>query len=339
MDFSSTLLSSRAAPITADDKSTAITISTLLTMIILIIMFLARQAIKFVVLRKFQADDVLIFIATICAVGYSTTNLILARDGLGVQEALTLRRADNLMKAYYASDYLYILTLCFAKLSLIAWFYGLNVQTTVRKIIQAFGIFILAWTASSLIAVAFQCGLPKPWEMMTLHCYNSGIFWIVFCIIDMTSEVGIVMLSVNLVAYLKIKFSRKFAVVACFAPRLLVIGAALARLVYLFPITPHDNPAFNLWTPVICTQVQVCLAISTACIPYMKPFFEGVEAGVWRADNLRRMRVGGHGSGYRKAKGRETLSAATVASTTILNFGRTPDESPRIPSPAPLSPM
>lgn len=36
----------------------------------------------------------------------------------------------------------------------------------------AIGVFIFAWTLASLAAVAFQCGLPKPWEVFTLHCYN-----------------------------------------------------------------------------------------------------------------------------------------------------------------------
>lgn len=162
----------------------------------------------------------------------------------------------------------------------------------------------------------------------------------------MTTDVAIIMLSVNLVAYLKVKLARKFLVIACFAPRLLVIGAALARLIYLYPVDPHDNPQFHLWVPVICTQVQVCLTISTACIPYMKPFFEGVEAGVWRVDDVRRKGMTGtdiyaYGSGgYLNAhkKGKEAYSMdSTVANS--LRYGRTPDVSPRIPSPAPLSPL
>ena len=151
------------------------------------------------------------------------------------------------------------------------------------------------------------------------------------------------MLSVNLVAHLKLKFSRKAVVVACFAPRILVVGAALARVIYLFPITPHNDPQFKLWAPAVISQLQVCLSISTACIPYMKPFFEGVEAGVWRADDLRRSKSGyGYGprSGFRKGhRSAKQISSMDSTAATSLKFGRTPDQSPRIPSPAPLSPL
>jgi hypothetical protein len=155
----------------------------------------------------------------------------------------------------------------------------------------------------------------------------------------MTLEVSIIMLSVNLVAYIKIRFSQKLAVVACFAPRILVIAAALARLIYLYPITPHDEPQFNLWIPVVCTQVQVCLAISTACIPYMMQLFGG-ESSVWKVNELRR-RSTYHNSRSGFATHRRDKEQFSMDSTAALNmaYGRTPDISPRIPTPAPLSPL
>jgi len=77
------------------------------------------------------------------------------------------------MKAYYASNFLYITSIGLTKLSLINFFYGDRAQSKQGRWIFGFGIFVLAWTLISVIAVAFQCGLPRPWEVFTLHCYNS----------------------------------------------------------------------------------------------------------------------------------------------------------------------
>ena len=85
------------------------------------------------------------------------------------------------------------------------------------------------------------------------------------------------MLSVNLVAYLNMRFTRKIAVIACFAPRALVIGATLMRLLWLYLISPHGTPKFMLWIPALIAQVHVCLSICTASIPYMVPFFKSLE--------------------------------------------------------------
>jgi hypothetical protein len=98
--------------------------------------------------------------------------LILAHNGLGVHIALTIGRANDLMKGYYISDILYIISLCFAKLSLVAYFYGIVVQRAQRRIVLGLGLFICVWTTCSLAAVAFRCELPRPWEIFTLKCYN-----------------------------------------------------------------------------------------------------------------------------------------------------------------------
>ncbi|KAH7127207.1 hypothetical protein B0J11DRAFT_505914 [Dendryphion nanum] len=338
IQHSSTMyLMARAGSVTADDKSTAVMIATWVTLAVVVIMFISRQGIRYMQNKKVTVDDVFIFLATTFAIGLSVTTLVLASQGLGVREQLTTPRANILMKAHYASDFLYVLSICFPKLTLVAFFHRIVVQRAERRITQVFGIFIIAWTLASLAAVAFQCSLPRPWEMMTLRCYNKGIFWIVYCIIDMTTEVGLVMLSVNLVAYLRVRLSRKLIVVACFAPRILVIVAALARLVFLFPITPHDNPEFNLWIPVVCTQVHVCLSIATACIPYIKPIFEaldGSDARRRKVSSTRNNVEAAYLQGHRK--GAEVYS---FDSTPSLKYNRTPDVSPRVPSLAPLSPL
>jgi hypothetical protein len=108
----------------------------------------------------------------IFAICFSVTSFVLASDGLGVFGALTIKRANALMKAYYASNFLYVLTIGSAKISLVTFFYSAQCQPKQRRYIVGFGIFLLAWTLVSVIAVAFQCDLPRPWEVFALHCYN-----------------------------------------------------------------------------------------------------------------------------------------------------------------------
>ena len=131
---------------------------------------------------QFSIDD-FPNVSQVFAIGLSVTLLILASHGLGVSGPLTLRKADEIQKALYASDFFYISTLGFAKLSLLSFFYGVYHQRGQRRAVLIIGIFILMWTVASLAAVAFQCGLPKPWEVLTLHCYNLVSFIIVLLLI------------------------------------------------------------------------------------------------------------------------------------------------------------
>ena len=112
------------------------------------------------------------------AVGLSIACIILASNGLGSNDfgalgVLTLKKANRIQKVYYASELLYVSTLGFSKLSLLSFFYGIYHQRGQRRIVLAIGIFVSVCTLALLATVAFQCGLPKPWEILTLRCFNT----------------------------------------------------------------------------------------------------------------------------------------------------------------------
>jgi hypothetical protein len=155
------------------------------------------------------------------------------------------------------------------------------------------------------------------------------------------------MLSINLVAYLRVRFSRKVAVVACFAPRALVITASLVRLIWLYPITPHSDPEFRLWLPAILSQVHVCLSICTACIPYMIPFFKSLEGGLRRARSSKstefrldeRMSRTPSSLWFRRQKRTKVFNSWDSTAVASLQYERVPQASPQIPTPQPISPL
>jgi hypothetical protein len=152
------------------------------------------------------------------------------------------------------------------------------------------------------------------------------------------------MLSVSLVAYLKVRTSRKIAVVACFAPRAVVIAASLVRLVWLYPITPHDDPEYRLWLPAILTQIHVCLSICTACIPYMVPFFKSLDVSLRRLDSSKNgtgmcERTASASLWYRRHKKAKVYNSWDSTVLANLQYERVPQAMPHIPTPPPLSPI
>lgn len=141
--------------------------------------------------------------------------------------------------------------------------------------------------------------------------------------------------------------SRKFAVVACFAPRLLVVAAALTRAIYLYQVSPHGNPEYDLWITTVCTQVHVCVSICTACIPYMVPFFKSLQGTIWRSYSTRswtpKSRLS-HTSGQspnrlRKREASIRFESPKSSRSLMKEPERVSIISPRIPSPSPISPF
>lgn len=65
MRIPSSALTTRAANVTTENRSDAVTVTTCVTLVILSIFFISREAIKFVVVRKFAIDDLFILAATV----------------------------------------------------------------------------------------------------------------------------------------------------------------------------------------------------------------------------------------------------------------------------------
>ena len=77
------------------------------------------------------------------------------------------------MKGYYVSNFMYIAAVGSAKLSVLVIFYTIvAVQRWARRIVIATGVLVLAWSLASILAVAFQCKTPQPWEMDHSRCSN-----------------------------------------------------------------------------------------------------------------------------------------------------------------------
>jgi hypothetical protein len=154
------------------------------------------------------------------------------------------------------------------------------------------------------------------------------------------------MLSVTLVIYLQLRLSRKVAFVACFAPRILVLSVALVRLVGLYPLKPHDIPQYRLWIPAITTQVQVCLSICTACIPYMVPFFKSLYGNLvaskgTRSRNQNIDEESGCSSSpwFRRRRQVISLDPRDQREFKSIPYEHVAQASPYIPTSKPLSPL
>ena len=53
------------------------------------------------------------------------------------------------------------------------------------------------------------------------------------------------------------------------------ITATIFRVIYLNKYPASD--VADLWMAVICTQIEIGISISSTCVPYMRPFFSGLE--------------------------------------------------------------
>ena len=64
-----------------------------------------------------------------------------------------------------------------------------------------------------------------------------------------------------------------------------VIAAVIVQLVKLNDVKASNDPILDVWAYQICVQCVQALGMITACVPYLKPFLESLQAGALRTDD------------------------------------------------------
>jgi len=252
--------------------------------------------------RKFTADDYLVVTAMLFGLAQMVATFVQAN--VAKSGAITGNDWLVLQKAFYASELLFIPTICLSKLSVL---YSLFVLTPARehKIpIIAFAILVGMVMLSFEFATAFQCSNHR-WAVLSGQCFNQTSFWQAWGILDVATDVFMVAFPIYIVSTLQMSIKLKVIVAGVFSARAAAIAAAVCRLVYLTRSRATlQYSSFDFWTFILNTEIEQGLAIITACIPFLKPIFESLETGMLAPSHgLSTMMSGsGSGSGSRSKK-------------------------------------
>ena len=99
----------------------------------------------------------------------------------------------------------------------------------------------------------------------------------------------------------------------------------MVQLFYLNRMADSSNLTLDFWSTAVCTQVVQSVSLITACIPYLKPFFESLESGMIRSDLRRRGIKVPYGYGSGKSAGSTTLGDS-LASSRLAKPSERPHE-------------
>ena len=94
-----------------------------------------------------------------------------------------------------------------------------------RRIYYAASLFIVAWMIFSVLALAFQCGLTRPWEYTPQRCSGEGAFWYPIIILNVLSDAALAFLFAPVLW--KLNMAR--------VQRAIVVGLFGIRILYVYP--------------------------------------------------------------------------------------------------------
>ncbi|MCJ1318975.1 hypothetical protein MMC15_004307 [Xylographa vitiligo] len=288
----------------AGDRGPLVVFASWLTMSLMCLATFAKVATKISRVGIFQMDDGYMVAAMLAAVGHSVAVYQEVNAGLGQHvTSLTQAQIDGVEQGIYASQMLYILSLAFAKLALLQIYTTFARHYLRTSVVKGLMCFVALWAVVALLPIAFQCHLPTPWAIFSYdQCINQPVFWDTIGAFDALTDVCIALLPVWLLYDLQLPFSKRALIMIAFTERILVLPLTILRLVYISSTTPSTDPTFAAVPTALTTVVNINLSIILACIPFLKPFLDSLQIGMFNSDPRFLVTHGGRtedvGSGY-----------------------------------------
>ena len=89
-------------------------------------------------------------------------------------DPLTVTLIDGLpLQAYFTAQLFYILSLCLGKLALLVFMLNFALKKVRRQVLQGLMWLNIVWLVVGILAVAFQCDIPRAWAVVTGKCFDQ----------------------------------------------------------------------------------------------------------------------------------------------------------------------
>ncbi|KAI2974184.1 hypothetical protein CBS147323_1573 [Aspergillus niger] len=307
----------------APDHVDEIAIATIYLMVIMILAVLIRLAFRLHMLRSLEWDDGTISPALIFAVAQCAVILVGTEHGLGKRKlSLNDTEVQILEKVLYSSNILYVLALNLAKISVLLLLNRLAVNRWHKKILFWTSVLVGIWTVPVFFTLAFQCGVPEPWDASNGHCIDIFAFWAGISPIDIITELVICILPIYIVKPVQVIFGKKVTVVVAFFIRIFVVITTIIRLIFMryskpYPSTDMNDAAF---ATTITTECVLCVSIMTACIPCLKPFLDAFDSGMLNVSLHKRIGGGSNSNSYGNTYALTSMTKGVKESATRSRY-------------------
>ncbi|PQE23630.1 integral membrane protein [Rutstroemia sp. NJR-2017a BVV2] len=181
----------------------------------------------------------------------------------------------------WAAQILSVLSLTFTKLSVVLLYRRIFRGELFNKICSGLITIIGCWGISFFFATVFEC-FPIRDVWVTLYgqprsCYNYLPMFFATAISNFIIDVMILATPMPLIWKLHMPVQQKAAVTGIFLLGAFVCGISIARIYFFVQASRgFDNNydvTYNLAPTIYWTQLESAIAVISACLPTLRPFF------------------------------------------------------------------
>ncbi|KAJ5732415.1 hypothetical protein N7493_003896 [Penicillium malachiteum] len=214
-------------------------------------------------------DDLFFGFIVIVALAQASAASIAIHLGWG-QTATSISNKDEMNKAIYASDILYVALLGLSKASTTI-FYRTITMRSAKCILYALLTVIALWEPTSIVLASVRCG-SRPWNDIDSSCSLLFSRWQVIAAIDVILEVSLILYPIQVIQKLQTSLSKKLIVIAILGCRVILIPLSAVHLYYMHRQFKSSDPILAGTAATVVAEIHVALSILVLIAPVMKPF-------------------------------------------------------------------
>ncbi|KLJ11087.1 hypothetical protein EMPG_13607 [Blastomyces silverae] len=245
------------------------------TMVIVAGLFVCARLVGRYIRGGFQIDDYMITAALISSIILSITENMAVAHGYG-RHAFDLTKEEKILalKWFFAAQVFYKIVITLAKMSIPFLYMRIfYIERYMRWACISLNIFIGAHGIAFVLATIWQCDpMAGFWDKSIpgFQCVNNHPFWLSFSVINISTDVVMLVLPVQEVLRLKRRRREKFGLVLVFSLGAFVCITSIVRATTLASSSiPKDVtwaaiPA-TVWSVVECNTGIIC-----ACLPMIR---------------------------------------------------------------------
>ncbi|KAL1588095.1 hypothetical protein WHR41_03418 [Cladosporium halotolerans] len=275
--------------ISTDNRGSVVNVAAIFGICCSLLFLAARLWMRRPLRSLFGRDDTLVVVTTALSILQSALAMSSVTFGLGKRRGgFHTPHVDAMEKLLYASDIVYVGSLCAGKMAVIFLFLRIASAPTLIKSSKFMASMIGIWGMISFFVVSFVKDMDHPWQISAGRYEDALPKWIALEAIGGFYEICMAAFALLLMWELQMPTSSKVSVVAGFAMRLPLLAIAAARLLSLSKAFSSDDLTFSLATPAAWAQVEMHYNIIAATIPCLRIFLKDFTTG-WLGTRSNRM--------------------------------------------------
>ncbi|PYI27936.1 hypothetical protein BP00DRAFT_404037 [Aspergillus indologenus CBS 114.80] len=264
--------------ISETDRRGLVVVVATLFMSWMVLVSLFRIYMRLTIIGPWGLDDLLAIFAAILGIANVGVTMEGVNEGLGSTEKH--QRASQTEVAeqdLYAANILFLAGHCAAKLSVLFLLQRLGRERSYLRACQGVMVGIVLWAVVSILIVSLKCPFRHPW--LIGQCASILPRWQAITVLDVITELSLLILSLYLVWPIRLTRMRKAGVIGAFGTRIGIVILSIVRQTTLNTIAHTNDLLLDISDAVILTQVLLHCSIMAATLPCLKPFVVAFNTG------------------------------------------------------------